>query len=200
MRAISWMLVGRFRAECLAWLRLMQGVQVLAACTEPQHQPLADRHRQRHEPRLAALHRDELERLDRALRARRHRTLGGRPCRAAWSASPRHGSTDEALADVGDVDVHMGTASDGRGRRRLERLCRYFARRRSARTHELGTASSCDLAWPCVGGRASAGARGRDGVAASSSSETARGSRFDPPCHAATISSGSITTHQRSRA
>jgi hypothetical protein len=37
-------------------------------------------------------------------------------------------SPDEALADVGGVNVHAGPAIDGRDRRRLERLCRYIAR------------------------------------------------------------------------
>jgi hypothetical protein len=38
------------------------------------------------------------------------------------------GSPDEALADVGGVNVHASPAIDGRDRRRLERLCRYIAR------------------------------------------------------------------------
>jgi hypothetical protein len=38
------------------------------------------------------------------------------------------GSPDEALADVGGVNVHAGAAIDGRDRQRLERLCRYIAR------------------------------------------------------------------------
>jgi len=35
---------------------------------------------------------------------------------------------NEALADVGGVNVHAGAAIDGRDRKRLERLCRYIAR------------------------------------------------------------------------
>jgi hypothetical protein len=37
-------------------------------------------------------------------------------------------SPDEALAEVGGVNVHVGPAIDGRDRKRLERLCRYTAR------------------------------------------------------------------------
>ena len=37
-------------------------------------------------------------------------------------------ATNEALADVGGVNIHAGAAIDGRDRRRLERLCRYVAR------------------------------------------------------------------------
>jgi hypothetical protein len=37
-------------------------------------------------------------------------------------------SPDEALAEVGGVNVHVGSAIDGRDRKRLERLCRYMAR------------------------------------------------------------------------
>jgi hypothetical protein len=36
--------------------------------------------------------------------------------------------SDEALADIGGVNVHAGAPIDGRDRRRLERLCRYVAR------------------------------------------------------------------------
>jgi hypothetical protein len=35
---------------------------------------------------------------------------------------------NEALAEVGGVNVHAGAAIDGRDRKRLERLCRYIAR------------------------------------------------------------------------
>lgn len=37
-------------------------------------------------------------------------------------------SPDEALAEVGGVNVHVGPAIDGRDRERRERLCRYLAR------------------------------------------------------------------------
>ena len=48
---------------------------------------------------------------------------------------------NEALADVGGVNIHAGAAIDGRDRRRLERLCRYVARppisqERLARHHD----------------------------------------------------------------
>jgi hypothetical protein len=37
-------------------------------------------------------------------------------------------SPDEALAEVGGINVHVGPAIDGRNRKRLERLCRYMTR------------------------------------------------------------------------
>ncbi|WP_181197423.1 transposase [Enhygromyxa salina] len=37
-------------------------------------------------------------------------------------------SPDEALADCGGVNIHVGPVIDGRDRKRLERLCRYMAR------------------------------------------------------------------------
>jgi hypothetical protein len=37
-------------------------------------------------------------------------------------------SPDEALAEVGGINVQVGLAIDGRDRKRLERLCRYMAR------------------------------------------------------------------------
>jgi hypothetical protein len=37
-------------------------------------------------------------------------------------------AADEALAESGGVNVHVGPAIDGRDRKRLERLCRYMAR------------------------------------------------------------------------
>jgi hypothetical protein len=35
-------------------------------------------------------------------------------------------SPDEALAEVGGVNIHVGPVIDGRDRKRLERLCRYM--------------------------------------------------------------------------
>ncbi|MFO7565572.1 MAG: transposase [Enhygromyxa sp.] len=37
-------------------------------------------------------------------------------------------SPDEALADFGGVNIHVGPVIDGRDRKRLERLCRCMAR------------------------------------------------------------------------
>jgi len=37
-------------------------------------------------------------------------------------------TAERPVAEVGGVNIHAGTAVDGRDRRRLERLCRYMAR------------------------------------------------------------------------
>ncbi len=54
-------------------------------------------------------------------------------------------SPDEALAEVGGVNVHVGSAIDGSDRQRLERVCRYMTR--PPVCQERPELSSAGLSW-----------------------------------------------------